>query len=63
MKKNDYSGKNISSHEIWEKSLQDEKLDKKGGAHAKEGSKADYKADEKARKAHNKALIAKKGKK
>ena len=31
MKKNDYSGKHISSHEIWEKYLQDEKFAKKVG--------------------------------
>ena len=49
----DYTGKTIPSHSAWEKSKQDAKLDKKGGAHAKEGSKADLRADEKARKAHN----------
>lgn len=49
----DYFGKTIKTHKAWENSKQDAKLDKKGGAHAKEGSKADYEADEKARKAHN----------
>lgn len=52
----DYTGKKIPSHKAWESSKQDAKLDKKGGPHAKEGSKADYRADEAARKAHNAAL-------
>lgn len=49
----DYKGKIIPSHAAWEKSKQDAVLDKRGGAHAKEGSKADYRADESARKSHN----------
>lgn len=52
----DYKGKAIPSHKSWEGSKQDEILDRKGGVHAKEGSKADYRADESARKAHNAAL-------
>ena len=49
----DYKNKIIPSHAAWEKSKQDANLDKRGGAHAKEGSRADYRADESARKAHN----------
>jgi len=49
----DFHGKIIKTHKDWENSKQDAKLDKKGGPHAKEGSKADMKADEKGRKAHN----------
>lgn len=49
----DYKGKAIPSHKAWEGSKQDEILDRKGGAHKKEGSKADYRADEAARKRHN----------
>ena len=56
----DYKNKKISTHAEWEKSKQDAALDKKGGAHAKEGSKADLKADEAARKAHNKTISKKK---
>jgi hypothetical protein len=59
-KKTDYTGKKIPSHNAWEKSKQDSNLDKRGGAHAKEGSKADLKADEAARKAHNAKVASRK---
>jgi hypothetical protein len=50
--------KPIKTHAQWEKSAADKKLDA-SGKHPKEGTKADYRADERDRKAYN-AKISKK---